>query len=106
MSTRNSDCSQLSQLKRDRVQAAYFYQQRTLQNIAQTGVFVPALNPQTGVYDSTRITYVDTGSQTEYYRAMPATIVNVPCFCTDATTPATMNENVPILQPVNQTSPQ
>ena len=105
MSVRNSDASILSQLKRDRTQASFCTQRRTLQNQVQTGVFVAAVNPQSGVYDATRVDNFNNGNFTTYYRASPATIVSVPCDC--GTMPVqTSNENVPIAQPVSSQSPQ
>jgi hypothetical protein len=106
MSTRNSDASQLTLLKQSRTQAAFFNQRRTLQNAAQTGVFVAQVNPQTGVDTNSRILNYNDGNYTTYYRASPATIVSVPCDCADAAAKPTANENVPVQQPVNAASPQ
>ena len=106
MSCRNSDASQLTLLKQSRTQAAFFNQRRALQNAAQTGVFVAQVNPQTGVDTNSRILNYNDGNYTTYYRASPATVVSVPCDCSDATTTPTMNENVPVQQPVNAESPQ
>ena len=106
MSTRNSDASQLTLLKQSRTQAAFFNQRRTLQNAAQTGVFVAQVNPQTGVDTNSRILNYNDGNYTTYYRASPATIISVPCDCSDATAKPVMNENVPVQQPVNSDSPQ
>ena len=106
MSCRNSDASQLTLLKQSRTQAAFFNQRRALQNAAQTGVFVAQVNPQTGVDTNARILNYNDGNYTTYYRASPATVVSVPCDCSDATTTPTMNENVPVQQPVNAASPQ
>ena len=106
MSCRNSDASQLTLLKQSRTQAAFFNQRRALQNAAQTGVFVAQVNPQTGVDTNSRILNYNDGNYTTYYRASPATIVSVPCDCSDATAKPTVNENVPVQQPVNAASPQ
>jgi len=106
MSCRNFDASQLTQLKRDRTQAAFFNQRRALQNSAQTGVFVAQVNPQTGVETNSRILNYDNGNYTTYYRASPATVISVPCDCADAAPKPTVNENVPVQQPVNEASPQ
>lgn len=106
MSTRNSDASQLTKLKRDRNQAAYFTMINNAQAAAPNGVIVNSYNPQTGNYNASKIGDIDNGSRTTYYRASPATIVSVPCFCTDASPTPTVNENVPIQQPVNDGSPQ
>jgi hypothetical protein len=106
MSTRNSDASQLTKLKRDRNQATYFSMLRDAQNGARSGVSYNAYNPQTGNYNASKMNDIDNGSRTTYYRASPATVVSVPCICTDATTANTLNVNVPIQQPVNDGSPQ
>lgn len=108
MSTRNSDASQLTKLKRDRNQATYFSMVRDAQNRAQSGVIVNAYNPQTGNYNASKMNDIDNGSYTTYYRASPATIISVPCICLDASgiPAATQNINVPIQQPVNNSSPQ
>ena len=106
MSCRNSDASQLTLLKQSRTQAAFFNQRRALQNAAQTGVFVAQVNPQTGVDTNSRILNYNDGNYTTYYRASPATIISVPCDCSDATAKPVMNENVPVQQPVNSDSPQ
>ena len=106
MSCRNSDASQLTLLKQSRTQAAFFNQRRTLQNAAQTGVFVAQSNPQTGVDTNSRILNYNDGNYTTYYRASPATIVSVPCDCPDAAPRPVMNQNVPVQQPVNAASPE
>lgn len=106
MSTRNSDASQLTKLKRDRNQAAFFTLINNAQAAAPNGVIVNSYNPQTGNYNASKMNDIDNGSRTTYYRSSPATIVSVPCICTDTSTPPTQNENVPIKQPVNDASPQ
>lgn len=105
MSLRNSDASILSTLKRDRTQAAFFTQRRTLQAQAQTGIFVAPYNPQSGVYDATRVDNFNNGNFPTFYRASPATIISTPCDCNSLPI-QTSNENVPISQPVNSQSPQ
>ena len=106
MSCRNSDASQLTVLKQNRTQAAFFNQRRALQNAAQPGIFVAQVNPQTGVDTNSRILNYENGNYTTYYRASPATIVSVPCDCPDAAPRPTANQNVPVQQPVNDASPQ
>ena len=108
MSTRNSDASQLTKLKRDRNQATYFSMIRDAQNRAQSGVIVNAYNPQTGNYNASKMNDIDNGSRTTYYRSSPATIISVPCVCQDPSgiPAATQNINVPIQRPVNNSSPQ
>jgi|APCry1669189534_1035231.scaffolds.fasta_scaffold35251_3 gentisate 1,2-dioxygenase len=108
MSTRNYDSSQLTWLKRDRNQAAFFTLINNAQAAAQGGVIVNSYNPQTGNYNASKMNDIDNGSRTTYYRSTPATIISVPCFCVDASgiPAATQNENVPIQQPVNDASPQ
>jgi len=71
-------------------------------------VIVNAYNPQTGNYNASKMNDIDNGSRTTYYRASPATIISVPCVCLDASgiPAATQNINVPIQQPVNNSSPQ
>jgi hypothetical protein len=121
MSLRNSDCSQLTKLKADRNQAAFFTKARARQNVALTGTFVPTYNPQSGYYNASKITEITTGSQTVYYRANPNTVVSTPnlytvdqvnqavvnaCECT-LTLPSNGNSITnPISQPVNDFSPQ
>jgi hypothetical protein len=108
MSTRNYDAQELTKLKRDRNEAAFFQRQIVLQNAAQTGVVVNQYNGQTGVYNASKMGDIANGSFTTYYRASPATIISVPCFCVDVSfvpVPQTANINVPIQQPVNDSSP-
>ena len=107
MSTRNYDAQELTKLKRDRNEAAFFTRQITLQNAATTGVIVNQYNGQTGVYNASKMGDIANGSFTTYYRASPATIISIPCFCLDASgiPAATANINVPIQQPVNDSSP-
>jgi hypothetical protein len=66
MSTRNSDASQLTKLKRDRNQATYFSMIRDAQNRATSGVIVNAYNPQTGNYNASKMNDIDNGSRTTY----------------------------------------
>ena len=121
MSLRNSDCSQLTKLRADRNQAAFFTKARARQNIAVPGTFVPLYNPQSGYYNASKITEITTGSQTVYYRANPSTVISTPivyavnqagddiinaCECT-LTLPSNGNSITnPISQPVNDFSPQ
>ena len=120
MSLRNSDCSELTKLKGNRNQAAYFTRVRAAQNIAQTGVFVQGYNPQSGCYDASKITDIRLGSSTVTYRANPNTVLSVPCLYTvqpntlvatvscdgNAAITGGMNISNPINQPVNDASPQ
>jgi hypothetical protein len=120
MSLRNSDCSQLTKLKADRNQAAFFTKARARQNVALTGIYVPTYNPQSGSFDASKIPDIATGSQTVYYRANPNTVISSPnlytvdqatqsvvnaCECTLNITGGTSITN-PISQPVNDFSPQ
>jgi len=120
MSLRNSDCSQLTKLKGDRNQAAYFTRVRAAQNVALTGTFVQGYNPQSGNYNASKITDITLGSSNVYYRANPNTVVSVPCLygvqpnsttviaeCNgNAAITTTNNVTNPINQPVNDASPQ
>lgn len=108
MSARNSDASQLTKLKRDRNQAAFFNRINTLQAAAQPGVIVNSVNPQTGKYDSSKMADIANGSYTTYYRASPSTVIDIPCFCSgsDVVVTSRINVNQPIQQPVNDHSPQ
>lgn len=110
MSTRNYDAKRLTELKRDRNEAAFFDRARVQANAAQTGVFVPQFNPQTGMYNSSKFAEISNGAMNVFYRASPATIISLsPTFLRDVSgnTPAaaTQNINVPIYQPVNDFSP-
>ena len=120
MSLRNSDCSQLTKLKADRNQAAFFTKARARQNIAQPGVFVGTYNPQSGNFNASKITEIAVGSQTTYYRASPNTVISTPnLYTVDLSTQTVVNacdcsliipggNNVtnPVIQPVNDFSPQ
>jgi hypothetical protein len=108
MSARNYDAQTLTKLKRDRNEAAFFQRQITLQNAAQPGVVVNQYNGQTGMFNASKMADIANGSFTTYYRASPATVISIPCFCVDASgIPAnTANINVPIQQPVNDRSPE
>ena len=120
MSLRNSDCSQLTKLRADRNQAAFFTKARARQNIAIPGTFVPLYNPQSGTFDASKIVEIATGSQTVYYRANPNTVISTPilfkvnqagddivnaCECNLTITGGNSIVN-PISQPVNDLSPQ
>jgi hypothetical protein len=120
MSLRNSDCSQLTKLKADRNQAAFFTKARAIQNLVVPGTFVPLYNPQSGYYNASKITEITTGSQTVYYRANPNTVISTPivyavnqagddivnaCECKLTITGGNSIVN-PISQPVNDFSPQ
>jgi hypothetical protein len=110
MSTRNYDAKRLTELKRDRNEAAFFDRARKQADAAQTGVFVPQFNPQTGMYNSSKFTEVTPGSMNDFYRSSPATIISLsPTFLDisgNTPAPATQNVNVPIYQPVNDNSPR
>jgi hypothetical protein len=120
MSLRNSDCSELTKLKANRNQAAYFTRVRAVQNVALGGVFVQPYNPQSGNYNAAKITDIRLGSSTTTYRANPNTVVSAPCLygvspnSLTLTTPCNgnvaitggMNISNPINQPVNDASPQ
>jgi hypothetical protein len=120
MSLRNSDCSELTKLKANRNQAAFFTKARAAQNVAQSGVFVPSYNPQSGNYNAAKITDITLGSSTVTYRANPNTVVSVPCLYSVqpnsliATVSCNGNLDIsgglnisnPINQPVNDASPQ
>jgi hypothetical protein len=109
MSTRNYDAKRLTELKRDRNEAAFFDRARQQANAAQTGVFVPQFNPQTGMYDSSKFAEISNGVINVFYRASPATIISLSPTYLDvsgnAPVAATQNVNVPIYQPVNDCSP-
>ena len=110
MSTRNYDAKRLTELKRDRNEAAYFSRQNQQAAAAQTGVYVPQFNPQSGVYDSSKLTEISNGVMNVFYRASPATIISLSPTYLDVSgntpLPATQNVNVPIYQPVNDNSPR
>jgi hypothetical protein len=110
MSTRNYDAKRLTELKRDRNEAAYFSRQNQQAAAAQTGVYVPQFNPQSGVYDSSKFTEISNGAMNVFYRASPATIISLSPTYLDVSgntpRPATQNVNVPIYQPVNDNSPR
>jgi hypothetical protein len=121
MSLRNSDCSQLTKLKADRNQAAFFSRRVAAQAIATPGTFIAAYNPQSGCFDASKITEITTGSQTVYYRANPNTVVSTPnLYTVDQATQTIVNAcecnltlptngtsiTNPISQPVNDFSPQ
>ena len=110
MSTRNYDAKRLTELKRDRNEAAYFSRQNQQAAAAQTGVYVPQFNPQSGVYDSSKFTEISNGAMNVFYRASPATIISLSPTYLDVSgntpLPATQNINVPIYQPVNDNSPR
>jgi len=109
MSTRNYDAKRLTELKRDRNEAAFFNRAQQQANAAQTGVFVPQFNPQTGMYDSSKFAEISNGAMNVFYRASPATIISLSPTYLDvsgnAPAAATQNVNVPIYQPVNDFSP-
>lgn len=120
MSLRNSDCSELTKLKGNRNQAAYFTRVRAAQNVVQTGVFVQGYNPQSGNYNASKITDIRLGSSTTTYRASPNTVVSAPCLYDVSPNTQTvitscngnvaitggMNISNPVNQPVNDASPQ
>jgi hypothetical protein len=109
MSTRNFDAQELTKLKRDRNEAAFFQRQIVLQNAAQPGIAVNQYNGQTGIFNASKMAEIANGSYATYYRASPATVISVPCFCVDVSfvpVPQTANINVPIQQPVNDRSPE
>jgi len=120
MSLRNSDCSELTKLRANRNQAAFFTRARAVQDVAPTGVFVQGYNPQSGNYNASKITDITLGSSTVTYRANPNTVISVPCLATvipntltvglacDGTFDISGGRNIsnPVSQPVNDASPQ
>jgi hypothetical protein len=104
------DSSTLTKLKGDRNQAAFFSRQSQLQAAAQPGIFVPSYNPQSGLFDASKIGDITTGSINTFYRSSPATVISYsPTYLEvsgNVVYVATANENVPIIQPVNDNSPQ
>lgn len=104
------DSSTLTKLKSDRNQAAYFSRQGQLQTAAQPGVFVQSYNPQSGLFDASKIGDITNGSINTFYRSSPATVISYsPTYLEvsgNVVYSATANINVPIVQPVNDNSPQ
>jgi hypothetical protein len=104
------DSSTLTKLKGDRNQAAFFSRQGRLQAAAQPGVFVAPFNPQSGLFDASKLGDITTGSINTFYRSSPATIISFsPTYLEvsgNVVPVYTQNINVPIIQPVNDNSPQ
>ena len=104
------DSSTLTKLKSDRNQAAYFSRQNQIQTAAQPGVFVPSYNPQSGLFDASKMGDITNGSINTFYRSSPATVISYsPTYLEvsgNVVYTATQNINVPIVQPVNDNSPQ
>lgn len=113
MSLRNMDSSNLTQLRKDRNQAA-FYTAQMQRNAAITvpGVSYPSFNPQTGRFDASKVVDMDAGSFTTYSRSQGKTLISVPCQCgadngliPNTITPGFAPNFGPVSQPVGDDSP-
>jgi len=85
MTTRNYDSSQLTKLRGDRNIAYFFTRQQVVSkaNSANgSSAVLPTFNGQTGVWDSSKLTELAVGIQTDTNRTTGgATVNNYSCAC-------------------------